>query len=321
MELLQKIDWTLFISLLISILVHGILLNVGVLPSLEAAHNNSGQISKTTKVNFEVMTTAEALEQQDNSSKTKEKLRAKEELKTANKVKEKRERKKKVHSQETVPKENKEKNKQVKAANNEMKPEVDTRESKPNNDVKNNQFVAKRNVVKPPNRKKIKSKELTTKSKTDFGKIKEELQVQKTELLTGIKPSDNKVESKKEIKNNRISNKAKSDLVTGEKSQNEVIDLTQESKSNVSPPSLNKHTPPQYPRQLRKRGVEGQVKLKVLISNSGEVKRIRIKESSGYKKLDQSAQNAIKRWSFNPAQTDGHRIGSWILIPIKFKLD
>ena len=57
---------------------------------------------------------------------------------------------------------------------------------------------------------------------------------------------------------------------------------------------------PKYPKIALKRGYEGILKLKILISKDGEVSDIKLIKSSGYTILDSSGINAAKKSSFYP---------------------
>ncbi|GJM17168.1 MAG: hypothetical protein DHS20C13_24950 [Thermodesulfobacteriota bacterium] len=85
-------------------------------------------------------------------------------------------------------------------------------------------------------------------------------------------------------------------------------------------PNYNINPKPKYPRTARKRGYEGEVKLKVFVLENGKVGRIEITSPSGYEILDQSALEAVKNWVFVPGKENGREISSWVTIPITFQL-
>lgn len=64
--------------------------------------------------------------------------------------------------------------------------------------------------------------------------------------------------------------------------------------------SLKKRKPI-YPRDLKRQGVEGVVKLRNVISSKGKVVECMIYVSSGYKAFDKSAVKAARRWRYKPA--------------------
>lgn len=77
---------------------------------------------------------------------------------------------------------------------------------------------------------------------------------------------------------------------------------------------------PGYPDLSRRLGEKGTVTLEILVKANGTVGEVKIKESSGYKRLDKAAVNAIKRWRFVPASQAGAPIDYWYEIPFEFGL-
>ena len=61
---------------------------------------------------------------------------------------------------------------------------------------------------------------------------------------------------------------------------------------------------PKYPKIALKRGYEGIVKLKILISKNGEVSDIKVIKSSGYTILDKSGIDAAKKSRFYPLKKE-----------------
>ena len=80
-------------------------------------------------------------------------------------------------------------------------------------------------------------------------------------------------------------------------------------------------TPPAYPIQALRAGVQGTVLLKVLVDTSGKPVQVAIERSSGSRTLDDAArQHVLAAWRFHPAMRDGHAIQAWALVPVKFNL-
>ena len=77
---------------------------------------------------------------------------------------------------------------------------------------------------------------------------------------------------------------------------------------------------PLYPRVAKRRCCEGKVILKVFVKKDGTPGNIEVRESSGYKILDDAAVDAVIDWQFEPAQSKFGNISTWITIPIHFKL-
>lgn len=77
---------------------------------------------------------------------------------------------------------------------------------------------------------------------------------------------------------------------------------------------------PGYPRISRLRGEEGVVTLSIEVLASGRAGRVEIIQSSGYRRLDESASKAARRASFAPARQFGRNVDSTIELPIVFRL-
>ena len=78
--------------------------------------------------------------------------------------------------------------------------------------------------------------------------------------------------------------------------------------------------PPRYPVISRRRGEQGTVWLRVQIDKTGTASEVRIKQSSGYDRLDAAAVQAVRRWAFEPAALKGVFRAAWVEIPVTFKL-
>ncbi|MBB5193254.1 protein TonB [Silvimonas terrae] len=77
---------------------------------------------------------------------------------------------------------------------------------------------------------------------------------------------------------------------------------------------------PPYPPVSRKLGEEGRVLLEVYIEANGSVGDIRIKQSSGFPRLDNSALETVRKWKFTPARQGGQPIAMWYVQPVTFSL-
>ena len=78
---------------------------------------------------------------------------------------------------------------------------------------------------------------------------------------------------------------------------------------------------PAYPPLARRRGEEGQVLLRVLVSTGGRAAQLELQQSSGSALLDEAAQAAVRQWKFVPAQRGGVAVESRVLVPIVFRLE
>ena len=77
---------------------------------------------------------------------------------------------------------------------------------------------------------------------------------------------------------------------------------------------------PRYPMTARRRGQEGRVLLRVLVTTEGLPGAVSLLRSSGHRLLDKAAMAAVEDWRFLPARLRGAAILSEIDVPIAFKL-
>jgi protein TonB len=78
---------------------------------------------------------------------------------------------------------------------------------------------------------------------------------------------------------------------------------------------------PRYPPQSRRLHEEGLVVLRVLIDEQGRAKRIHIETSSGYRRLDEAALEAVRAAIFRPYTVEGEPRRALVLVPIEFALN
>ncbi|MFH0888869.1 MAG: energy transducer TonB [Planctomycetota bacterium] len=90
--------------------------------------------------------------------------------------------------------------------------------------------------------------------------------------------------------------------------------------AHLKPNAEGRNRKPPYPELARRLGQEGLVVLLVEVDGNGRVSDITLKQSSGYKLLDDAALLCVKSWLFNPATKNGKPVVSKIEIPIRYKL-
>lgn len=96
----------------------------------------------------------------------------------------------------------------------------------------------------------------------------------------------------------------------------------EESKSAKSvPPRLIQASKSTYPTEARKKGWEGKVILRIIVSEDGSVVSVVVDSSSGFEILDNAAVEAVKTWRFMPPQKNGEAVPCGLIIPIRFELD
>lgn len=75
-----------------------------------------------------------------------------------------------------------------------------------------------------------------------------------------------------------------------------------------------------YPRTARRRGWQGEVLLRVSVSENGQVLSARVEKSSGYGILDDTALQQVSNWRFRPAQRNGIPRQDTVIVPVHFQL-
>lgn len=77
---------------------------------------------------------------------------------------------------------------------------------------------------------------------------------------------------------------------------------------------------PRYPPAARRRGIEGEVLLRVSVGVDGTAETVEVLRSSGHALLDREAQEALRRWRFEPARAAGQPVAATVEIPVTFRL-
>lgn len=109
-------------------------------------------------------------------------------------------------------------------------------------------------------------------------------------------------------------------------SQNTAKSFTNDAVSPVpaivkARPLYNKNPKPAYPPLARRRGWQGTVILKVIVSEDGLAEQVTLYKSSGYPLLDTTAWKAVNSWRFLPGSTNGRSVTMNVLVPVHFRLD
>ncbi len=104
--------------------------------------------------------------------------------------------------------------------------------------------------------------------------------------------------------------------------------LTVESEAKIEtdeagtllPARILRKIKPEYPLKSRLNNEFGEVFLQLEIDENGKVTAVGVKKSSGFIRLDHSAQNAARAFLFSPAQKNGKNVVSTAYLPIRFEL-
>ena len=79
-----------------------------------------------------------------------------------------------------------------------------------------------------------------------------------------------------------------------------------------------KNPHPTYPLIARKKGWEGRVLIQAEIDREGNVSKIKVLESSGFKVLDNASLETLKKWKFTPARIGNKFVDDTVDIPVNF---
>lgn len=89
--------------------------------------------------------------------------------------------------------------------------------------------------------------------------------------------------------------------------------------SGVAPPVLLKEVRPGYTDEARRRSIEGDVLLEIVVKQDGSVGNVRVTRSLGAG-LEQKAIEAVRQWRFGPARRQGQPVDVVVEVSVEFKL-
>ena len=89
--------------------------------------------------------------------------------------------------------------------------------------------------------------------------------------------------------------------------------------SGIAPPALLREVKPQYTEDARRRGVEGDVVLEIVVRADGTVGEVTVLQRLG-SGLDQRAVDAVRQWRFAPARRFGTPVDVLVEVAVEFKL-
>ncbi|MGO9666157.1 MAG: energy transducer TonB [Polyangia bacterium] len=88
----------------------------------------------------------------------------------------------------------------------------------------------------------------------------------------------------------------------------------------LATPRYRSNPPPEYPIASRRIHEEGVFETTVAVSRDGRALRVSLLKSSGHPLLDQAAIDAVRGWTFEPAQASGVPVASKVVVPVRFSL-
>jgi TonB family protein len=89
--------------------------------------------------------------------------------------------------------------------------------------------------------------------------------------------------------------------------------------AGIDPPSIVREVKATYTDDARRRGIEGEVLLQIVVRADGSVGDVRVRRGleSG---LDQRAIDAVRQWRFSPAKRRGAAVDVVVEVSVEFKL-
>jgi TonB family protein len=89
--------------------------------------------------------------------------------------------------------------------------------------------------------------------------------------------------------------------------------------SGITPPGLLRELKPEYTQDARRRSIEGDVVLEIVVRRDGSVGDVKILQGLGAG-LDQRAVDAVRQWRFSPARRHGTPVDVVVEVALEFKL-
>jgi len=89
--------------------------------------------------------------------------------------------------------------------------------------------------------------------------------------------------------------------------------------SGITPPTLVREIRPTYTDEARRRGIEGDVALQVVVRSDGSVTDVRVVRSLD-PGLDRKAIEAVRQWKFGPARRQGQPVDVVVDVSVAFTL-
>ncbi|EFL50920.1 TonB family protein [Solidesulfovibrio fructosivorans JJ]] len=85
-------------------------------------------------------------------------------------------------------------------------------------------------------------------------------------------------------------------------------------------PRILRQVTPDYPADARRRGIEGRVVARLLVTADGGVRSISIVSAKPPQVFEHAVIAALGQWRFHPARYKGREVATWVMLPVKFDL-
>lgn len=89
--------------------------------------------------------------------------------------------------------------------------------------------------------------------------------------------------------------------------------------TGITPPTLTREVRATYTDDARRRGIEGDVVLEIVVRRDGSVGQVRVLRSLGAG-LEQRAIDAVRQWRFSPSRRNGEPVDVAVEVAVEFKL-
>lgn len=89
--------------------------------------------------------------------------------------------------------------------------------------------------------------------------------------------------------------------------------------AGITPPGLLREVRPDYTEEARRRNLEGEVVLEIVVRSDGSVGSLRVLQGLGGG-LDQRAVEAVRQWRFSPARRHGTPVDVLVEVAVEFRL-
>ena len=85
-------------------------------------------------------------------------------------------------------------------------------------------------------------------------------------------------------------------------------------------PQIVRNYPPEYPYGAKRKLIEGNVVVRMLVNSKGNPVNLSVHSASPSGIFEQAALKAARRWRFRPGKYHGENVDTWVLLPFKFEL-
>jgi protein TonB len=85
-------------------------------------------------------------------------------------------------------------------------------------------------------------------------------------------------------------------------------------------PDPRYRNPPQYPFEMRRQGISGEVTIEFIVDTNGDVQNPFVVKST-HREFESNALQAVAKWKFTPGQKNGKKVNTRVQVPIGFNIN